>query len=98
MTETVKRNNCANQAHGDRSNLFGTQCSECGIMTSYADYSTYVVGNRSRQEHQQSIRRSIDEIKLLLDDNQLVINMPKTSLKECMIKQKKGRTPGHHLP
>ena len=61
----------------------------CGIMTIYADDSTYVVGNRSRQENQQSIRRSIDEIKLFLNDNHLVINMPKTSLTECMIKQKK---------
>ena len=92
MTETIKRNNCGNQTYGDRSKLFETKCSECEILTIYADDSTYVVGNRSRQENQQIVRRSIYYIKLFLNDKQLVINMPKISLTECMIKQKYGRT------
>ena len=49
---------------------------------------------RTRDSNQTSIRNTLDELKLFLDDNELVINQSKTSLMECMIKQKKGRTPG----
>ena len=38
--------------------------------------------------------RNLDEIKCFLNDNQLAINVEKTSLTELMIHQKKSKTPG----
>ena len=69
MTDVVKRHNCENICHSDRQTLFGRQCRECGVMTNYADDLTYVVGSRNRLNNQICIMRSLDEIKLYLNDN-----------------------------
>ena len=94
MTEIVKRNDCRNLIHNNKSKLFGEQCHDCGILSLYADDLTYIVGSRNREDNQRSIRRNLVEIGLFLDENELAINQPKTQLTECMLKQKKGRTPG----
>ena len=52
------------------------------------------IGNRQRLSNKISLRRSLDEIACYLQDNQLAINLPKNSLTECMLKQKRGWTPG----
>ena len=90
----VKSQVCKNQVHTQNMQLFGRQCSECGIVTAYADDNTYTVSNKLRQNNQASLRRSLDELKLFFDDNQLAINVSKTSLTEVMLQQKKGKTLG----
>ena len=69
MSDVVKKPNCTNPVHLRRQTLWGSQCSNCGILTQYADDSTYTVGNISRQENQTSLRRNLDEIGLYLQDN-----------------------------
>ena len=64
MAQMVKLPSCSNQVHQDRTLLFGLQCSFCGVMSQYADDSTYVVNSKLRQENQTRIRRNIDELKL----------------------------------
>ena len=95
LTEVVKNPACLQQVHQDNCRLFGIQCRVCGSLTAYADDSTYVVGNRSRAQNQIKLRRNLDEIKLYLNDNQLAINLTKTSLTELMIRQKKCKVPGN---
>ena len=80
MSESVKRLGCLNSAHLDHSALFSKQCSDCGIISTYADDSTYTISHRKREDNQISLERSLDEISLYLNDNKLVINPPKTSL------------------
>ena len=41
LSETVKEPMCQDESHGDKSRLFGSQCSHCGILTMYADDSTF---------------------------------------------------------
>ena len=89
MSAAVTRPNCSGPIHKDRRTLFGSQCSECGILTTYADDSTYTVTNKSRQNNQTSIRWTLDEIGSYLNDNRLVINRGKTSVTECIVKQKR---------
>ena len=94
LTETIKKPECQNIAHQHRDKLFGRQCKDCGKMFIYADDSTYVVSSKKRETNQLHLRRSLDEIKMFLGDNQLVINQPKTSLTETMVSQKKTKTKG----
>ena len=94
LPETVKRLSCEDDSHQDRSTLFSPQCSQCGVLTIYADDLTYTVGSRTWQSNQTSILRSLDEIKLYLNDNGLVLNLPKTSLTEVMIAEKRAKTTG----
>ena len=94
MSLAIRRPGCTGLAHEGTATLFGSQCSDCGILSTFADDSTYTTTSRSRQENQISLRRSLDELECYLNDNMLVINLSKTSLTECMIPQKKGRTPG----
>ena len=94
LTEIVKSDTCPDTSHLDRSQLFGRQCSVCGILTIYADDTTYTVTNKSRTTNQAKINRCLDEISLLLQDNFLVLNQPKTAITECMIGQKRGENPG----
>ena len=49
-SEVIKTPGCRNLAHADRRNLFGNQCSDCGILTTYADDTTYAVANKDRIE------------------------------------------------
>ena len=91
MSQAVKNPAYRGSSHLERRTLFGKQCSECGIMTTFADDSTYTITSRTRQSNQINIRRSLDEIECYLNDNKLCINQKKTALTECMIAQKKGR-------
>ena len=75
-------------------NLFGQQCSTCGILSSYADDTTYTVADRLRTNNQNNLTRALNKLAVFLNDSQLFINLPKTSITECMLKQMKGRTPG----
>ena len=92
ITESVKQTDCTEPVHQNTENLFGRQCPKCGILTVYAGDSTYTVGNRKRENNQSSITRALESLKLFLNENQLVINLPNTSITENMIKQKKEDT------
>ena len=94
MSEVTKRPNCPDIVHSDRRTLLSKNCRQCGTLTQYADDSMYVTGSRNRQDNQNNIRRSLHELTLYLNDNQLTLNLLKTSLTEIMIKQKRGRTRG----
>ena len=94
LSEATKEPNCQDESHEDVSRLFGSQCSTCGILTTYADDSTFTVTSNSRQSNCVKLRRNLDEINCFLTDNKLSINVKKTALTECMIQQKKGKTPG----
>ena len=94
LTDVIKSPNCGEAAHFDRSSLFGRQCHNCGILSIYADDLTYTIANRQRQDNSRRLRTVIDDICSLLQDNHLVINLPKTSLTEVMISQKRTHTQG----
>ena len=98
LTNVVKSPVCRDVSHFDRTSLFGHQCSNCGILTIYADDTTYTVTSKTRQSNTMNMRRCLDEINLFLQDNFLVINQPKTSITECMLGQKRGKTPGPPQP
>ena len=72
LSEAVKNTDCENTVHAVRQKLFGTQCRDCGILTSYADDSTYTVGSRIRQDNQNNIIRALDEISKYLTDNKTI--------------------------
>ena len=92
-SEVVKGTDCQDETHLDK-RLFSRQCSKCGVLSSYVDDTTYVVSSRSRDNNQGSIVRALDSLKIFLNDNKLAINLAKTSITECMLKQMKGRAPG----
>ena len=94
MSLAVRNLGCQETVHQDNSTLFGQQCSTCGILSTFADYSTYTVTSNQRQSNQTSLLRSLDELECFLNNNKLVINFSKTSITECMIAQKKGKTTG----
>ena len=92
--EAVKRENCRNSAHREKTTLFGSQCRECGVLTIYADDSTFTISNKKRKKNQACLKRVLSQLKDYLSDNKLVLNLPKTSLTEIMIQQKKGKMIG----
>ena len=95
MTESVKDRNCSLQPHHDKSRLFGSQCSRCGILSLYADDSTFTISSNTRVRNQVALRRNLDKIGLYLNDNKLAINTGKTQITECMISQKRSKTQGY---
>ena len=94
LSEVSVNPSCRQSIHNETKLLFGNQCSECGIVSSYADDTTYTVASKTRESNQENLTRVIRNTENFLNDNQLCINLPKTSLTECMIKQMKGRTRG----
>ena len=94
LTQVIKSPDCNEQVHQDRESLFGRQCRACGVLSVYADDITYTVSNKKRDENQVRIQRNLTEISDFLIDNSLLLNLPKTSLTEVMIMQKKSKTIG----
>ena len=92
-SEVVKKADCTNPVHLDKSKLFGQQCTDCGVLVTYADDTTYAVNSRHRGCNQQSLIRTLGKMTEYLNENRLAINPPKTSITEFMLQQKKGKTP-----
>ena len=94
LSEAVKRNECQDPIHLDRTKLFGRQCRKCGILISYTDDSTFTIGNRNRKDNEECMKRALKQIQEYLTDNKLFLNQPKTQLTEIMIQQKRTKTDG----
>ena len=94
ITEVVKTQGCQNQSHLRTDKLFGEQCRDCGVLTIYADDSTYSISNRDRNRNQMKLTENLKLMEMFLEDNKLVLNIGKTAITEFMIKQKRGRTGG----
>ena len=96
MTEAIRNENCQNQVDENTSTLFGNNCEHCGVLAIYADDATYCISNRHRNLNQQELSENIIKIGNYLNSNELVINMDKTKLTECMIKQNRGKLLDNH--
>ena len=75
--------------------LFGESCPACGLLTSYADDTTYVSASKDREKNQENITKNMDRIKKFLNANDLCINESKSCIIEMMNKQKRGRVKGN---
>ena len=98
ISESIRETGCTELAHQDSQTLFGNDCEKCGVLIIYADDSTYRISNKFRTDNQEKLKCKLESIKNYLNANDLVINMDKTILTECMLKQKRGRiggTPPH---
>ena len=92
LPETTKNHRtCLNQSHQSRSKLFGEECKKCGMMTCYADDSTFVTAQKTRPENQVKIIEKLETISDFMTSNQLSINQSKTQLIEHMVKQKRAK-------
>ena len=94
MTEVIKSPNCSEPLHLETKRLFNRQCTKCGVLSTYADDTTYVISNKQRNKNQVKIVDTVENIRTFLNDNKLAMNLGKTATTECMLKQMKGRTPG----
>ena len=94
MSETIINVNCGDEAYENNDTLFGTDCKICGIVVQYADDATVHIANRQRQYNQIKLTEHLENLRLFLNSNHMTINMNKTHIIECMIKQKLGKTPG----
>ena len=72
----------------------GRVCGKCGSLNLYADDTTYCIANNKREDNNRKIIETLEEIKYFLAENDLHLNVGKTTLFECMIPQKRGKTPG----
>ena len=95
ISEAVKSRECLKEVHLERSRLFSRQCSDCGILSTYADDTTYVVSSDKRERNQEKITTNLENLRKYLNDNKLAINLSKTATTEFMVQQMKGKTPGN---
>ena len=91
MSEVIRDINCPNTAHSNNSRIFGEHCTTCGQLLSYSDDATYQVSSTNRTQNQLRINLNLARLEMYLTDNKLIVNTGKTSIVECMIKQKWGR-------
>ena len=94
ITESIREQDCQSPAHQNTEKLFGEDCEECGVLIVYADDTNYRISNKFRRSNQMKLKKKLLDIKEYLNANDLVINMDKTVLTECMVKQKRGRLGG----
>ena len=58
------------------------------------DDLTYHIASKHRERNQREMDNNLQRLMEFLNDNDLVINIGKMAILECMIKQKKGRRKG----
>ena len=85
---------CTNQVHKIREKLFTDNCETCGIIPTYADDSTMVIMTDNRFEAQEKLNRNMEKNKKYMDANELSMNMGKTEIVQCMVRQKRTRIGG----
>ena len=94
ITETTRDYDCTAEAHDDNTNLFGNPCTDCGVISSYANDSTFNVSSRNRGRNKVRMDKTLERIKIFLLENELHLNESKTTLLECMLPQKRVNTLG----
>ena len=95
MLEAIRDRNFPNKSHENNNRLFGENCDQCGQIILYADDAIYQVANKHRVQNQMRVNKNLARLEMFMTDNDLAMNNSKTALKECMIKQKKGRMSGN---
>ena len=76
------------------SSLFTDNCKTCGMMPTYADDSTVVIVTKTRFTAQEKIVVVIDRVRKFLAANSLSLNLGKSEIVECMVRQKRVRLNG----
>ena len=76
------------------STLFTENCKTCGMMPTYADDSTVVIVTKTRFAAQEKIVVVIDRVRKFLAANSLSLNLGKSEIVECMVRQKRVRLNG----
>ena len=94
LADVIKNDDCNHQNHMDDSQLFSSNCPNCGALPSYADDATYCYSSNSRLKNQDKLITNLQKIKLFLNNNSLTINESKTTLLELMVRQKLARITG----
>ena len=88
---------CKEEVHSvvdDEANLFTENCVTCGQMPTYADDSTVIISTTNRFQAQECITVITDRVKTFLTSNSLSLNLGKTEIVECMVRQKRAQLPG----
>ena len=85
---------CIDEAHKTREELFNKDCRTCGNLPCYADDAIYTVGNKSRNWNQERILIILERITVFLNANGMAVNKTKTMLMEAMMKQKECKMRG----
>ena len=95
LNEITMNKNCGDPEHRKNKSdkLFEYTCSKCGHTPAYADDSTHITRNTSREDNQQHLAESLSNIATFLESNRLTVNQAKTQLMETMVPQKRTRLP-----
>ena len=72
--------------------LFENKCNACGHTPAYADDSMHVTRHK-REDNQQHLAESLNDIATFLESNRLTVNQSKTQLIETKVPQKRTRLP-----
>ena len=88
LPNVILEESCESPAYGEKSVLFPVICRSCGSLPSFADDATFVIETKKREDSQQKIVNDSEKIKNFLNSQELVVNLSKTTLLECMVKQK----------
>ena len=94
LTETVIEDDCPNEVHLNKETLFGEPCQSCGTINMYADDATFNVSSKLRNRNKLRMETVLKKIENFLLENRLHMNVGKTTILECMIPQRRGKTPG----
>ena len=70
--------------------FFGHPCPKCGELIMYMEDATYHIANEKIQDNQIKLDKNILKIQEYMKNNELSMNIGKTMLTECMVRQKKG--------
>ena len=93
LPDIMKSEDCNQENHNRKDNLFGENCKKCGIMSCFTDDCTIAIARKTSNENINTIRVKLDEISEFLSNNDLCVNQGKTTTQNFMVRQKRSKLP-----
>ena len=94
LPEVIVDKDCMEDVHDNPEKLFSENCTQCGCLPVFVDDATYIISKKTMFENQQKVTENVEKIKIFLNDNDLTVNVAKTTMLELMVKQKHMRAKG----
>ena len=79
FAEIVKdHKSCKNAVHDPGTKLFGSNCTECGNLTTFADDAVFITSDKNRTKNQERCQLILEKMMTFLNDNRMSVNPTKT--------------------
>ena len=81
----MKSVGCPENCQLKSTDLFGRNCTRCGLVPVFADDVTIIVSDKNPENNKTKLREKLNEVTKFLNNNGLVVNQEKCTKMSCYL-------------